>query len=301
MREYFVWLAKLITTLVLIFIVVPTLFVVVITAVGAAGSTIETMENEGGQGTVAVIELKGEIDDVSETLKELYKQADDNKVDGIVLRIDSPGGAVGPSQEIYQAVKRLKAKKPIVASMGTVAASGGLYAALGASKVLAQPGTMTGSIGVIAQFPNFNKISQTVGVSVITVKSGQLKDVGNPFRDMTDPERMFLEATIKAAHSDFISAVAEGRGIPRAKVESFADGRFMLGSQAKEFGLIDGYGDIYDAARLVFDLKGSPLPAGTYPKLKYVKDNIPEFLRDFVESGASMANLFSRSLRVMYL
>ena len=266
MGEYKVWLAKLLTIIVIIMVVTP--------IVGGAMSAVS-----GSLGPkVAVIELSGVITDASEVLKALYSEARNKDTKAIVLRIDSPGGAVAPSEEIYNAVRRLKAEKPIVVSMGSMAASGGLYSAASASKIFCQPGTQTGSIGVIMQVPNFSTIADKVGVSMITIKSGALKDVGNQFRPMTEDDRRFLEEVAARVHKNFIQAIAEGRKLSVDKVEKFADGRVLLGSEAKDLGLVDGFGDIYDAAREALVLAKVELKADQIPNLVYAnkKKNVLE-------------------------
>ena len=297
MRAYFLWLAKFLTVIVVFFFVVPFLIIMAAAAVahapGAAGPHVS-------KNSVAVVELSGMISDSKEVLEDLYEQAEDDHVQGIVLRIDSPGGAVGPSQEIFSAVRSLKAKKPIVASMGAVAASGGLYSALGASRILCQPGTLTGSIGVIFQVPNFSKIAEKVGVDFVTVKSGKLKDVGNTFRPMTDEEREFLQGTVSEAYEDFVKAVSESRGLEIGKVREFADGRVLLGSQAKELKLVDGYGDVMDAARLVFELAGKPLEADKMPKVFYTKDKFQKFAK-MIGSSLGLGSLISDQPSLQYV
>jgi len=297
MKEYLVWLAKLLTIVVIIVFIIPFFL---LTAMSATDKAIEEVAPITDKKTVAVIEVRGVISDAKEILEDLYKQAASDKVKGIVLRVDSPGGAVGPSQEIFSAVKALKSRKPIVASMGAVAASGGLYVSLGASRILAQPGTITGSIGVIMQLPNFTKIANQIGVDFITIKSGKLKDAGNTFRPMTDEEREFLQNTILKAHEDFVLAVQEGRNLAHEKVVSFADGRVILGSQAKELGLIDGYGDLYDAARAVFEILGEPLSEKETPKLYYPGGKF-ERIRKVLESLSSVGELFSRKASLQYI
>jgi protease-4 len=283
MKEYFIWLLKLLTLVVLVLIAIP-LLVGSLALVGSAGKKIAL---ESSKRAVAVIELDQPIMSSKETLDVLYREADNPKVQGIVFRVSTPGGAVGPSQEIYSAVKKLKAKKPIVVSMGGVAASGGLYVSLAASQIFAQPGTITGSIGVILQFPNFQKVAEKIGVDFVTVKSGKLKDVGNSFREMTEEERAFLQGTVDLVHREFIQAVVESRKLEAAKVEEFADGRVIMGTQAKELGLIDGFGDVHDAARAVFELLGKPLKADEQPQLIYPADKFGQF-KKFLESAISL-------------
>ena len=278
MGEYKVWLAKLLTIIVIIMVVTP--------IVGGAMSAVS-----GSLGpNVAVIELSGVITDASEVLKALYSEARNKDTKAIVLRIDSPGGAVAPSEEIYNAVRRLKAEKPIVVSMGSMAASGGLYSAASASKIFCQPGTQTGSIGVIMQVPNFSTIADKVGVSMITIKSGALKDVGNQFRPMTEEDRRFLEEVAARVHKNFIQAIAEGRKLSVDKVEKFADGRVLLGSEAKDLGLVDGFGDIYDAAREALVLAKVELKADQIPNLVYANKK-KNFLERALDSETLIPSL----------
>lgn len=288
MKEYFTWLAKTITLLVLIFVFVP----VVIGALIAAASTSVVskvgVDNKG----VAVIDLKGEIIDTSKQLKELYEKIADDKVIGVVLNIDSPGGAVAPSQQIYTAVKSLKEKKPIVAVMNSMAASGGLYAAVGASKVLAQPGTLTGSIGVILQLPNLEKIADMVGFQMVTIKSGELKDVGNAFRAVTEKDREFLQTSVNRVKDDFIAAVAEGRNLSKEQVSQIADGRFILGSEALDLGLIDSFGTIYDGATMVYELAKVDLPENKVPNI-FMKDDKLERIVEILESSTLVTKILS--------
>ncbi len=294
MREYFVWLLKVLTVVVLV-LVVPAMLGGIMAAVGSG----ESQPTSGN--TVAVIELNGAIESSRDIIEKLHKQAANPKVKGIVLAIDSPGGAVGPSQDIYTEVKRLKAKKPIVVAMSSVAASGGLYAALGASKIYAQPGTITGSIGVILQIPNFSKIADTVGVQMVTIKSGALKDVGNSFRAMTEEERVFLQSTVAEAYEDFVTAVSVSRNIPREKVKRFADGRIILGSTAKEIKLVDEHGSVYDAARSVFELLGTPLDEDEEPKLFYADDRFSEFKQLFESVSSVWLNATGQGFQLRYI
>lgn len=275
MKAYFLWLAKLITLIVVFFVVVPIVFIGSIAVVGAAmGPATPAVSKYRNPNTVAVLELNGAIMESREIIKNLKKQVENDSVKGIVLRINSPGGAVAPSQEIYEAVKQFKKDKPIVVSMGSVAASGGLYAALGASKVFAQEGTLTGSIGVIMQFPNFKSIAEKIGFTMTTIKSGPYKDVGNGFRAMADFEREYLQSTVNDVRGQFVQAIVEGRGLAKEKVEKIADGRIFIGSYAKEIGLVDEIGGVLEAARAVFELRDEPLgedekPFIVYPLEKY--------------------------------
>jgi protease-4 len=280
MREYKLWLAKLVTVILIVVLGLPII-----------GGLVATVEKVGGE-RVAVIELSGVIEDASDILKALYQEARHDDTKAIVLRVDSPGGAVAPSEEIYAAVKKLKGEKPIVVSMGSMAASGGLYSSLAASKIFCQPGTQTGSIGVIMQIPNFATIADKVGFSMITVKSGALKDAGNQFRPMTTEERAFLEGTANKVHDNFIKAVAEGRGIPETKVREFADGRVILGLEAKQLGLVDDFGDIYDAGRSALELAKVELKSDELPNLVFINRK-RGFLSKLAEATSSLPSLVS--------
>jgi protease-4 len=288
MNEYKVWLAKLVTIGFFLLVLLPLL----------AGAFVAV--EKADTAAVAVVKVQGVIEDSTDALTALYKQAADKDVPAIVLRVDSPGGAVGPSEELFHAVRRLKDKKPIVVSMGSVAASGGLYAALGASKILCQPGTQTGSIGVVMQVPNFTSIAGKVGFDMITVKSGAMKDVGNPFRPMSDADRAFLEGTAAKVHDTFIRAVVEGRGLPEEKVRQFADGRVIIGTEAKDLGLVDDFGDIYDAARLALSLAGVEVPADELPTLKYANKE-KNRLAQLLESVSSVPDMISQTTQVPVL
>lgn len=301
MREYFIWLAKFVTLVVVLLVAIPSLIIAVISASSKHMTTASGITTTGvNENKVAVVELHGVIEDSKEVLKELYKQAKNDKVKAIVLDINSPGGAVGPAQAIYHAVKKLKDKKPIVAKMGMVAASGGLYAALGASHVMCQPGTLTGSIGVILQIPNFTNIAKQVGFEMITVKSGALKDAGNAFRPFTETDREYFQSTIDVAYSDFVKAIVEGRELDKADVMKYADGRVVLGSQAVEYGLTDGYGDVYDAAAKALELAGSPLDEGEFATLVY-KENKYEELRELFSSWLNFPAVMQSTPRLMYM
>ncbi len=287
MREYLIWLAKVLTIVVVLVIVVPLLLSLVGVATKTLVSDQAVKVTAKGVEKVAVIELNGIILSSKEVLRQLYKQADNDKVQGIVLRIDSPGGAVGPSQEIYAAVRKLKSKKPIVVSMGAVAASGGFYSALGASKIFCQPGTLTGSIGVILEMPNLTKLADKVGFEMNTVKSGKLKDVGNTFRTMSEEDRKFLQQTVDQVQADFVQAVVEGRGLPEKEVLRIADGRVIPGSEALRLKLVDGYGDTYEAAREIFNILGKPLPEGEVPDLVYSEEGFDK-LRKLIEGVSEL-------------
>ncbi len=213
---------------------------------------------EAGKEGVAIVRVEGPILDSYQTVEELKTFADDPLVKAIVIRIDSPGGGVAPSQEIYNAVKRVRREnnKTVVASMGTVAASGGYYIAVATDRILANPGTLTGSIGVIMQTANVQGLLEKIGVKSVVVKTGKFKDLGSPFRPMVEEERQLLESVMNDTLSQFIEAVAEGRSMDTAEVEQLADGRVFTGRQARSVLLIDEIGDLQDAIKLAGELGG---------------------------------------------
>src|SRR5512145_2825143 len=178
---------------------------------------------------VAVLPVTGLIADSETTIQQLKKFAKDDSIKAIVLRINSPGGGVGPSQEIYGEVKKLKGKKVVVASMGGLAASGGYYIACAAQKIYVNPGTITGSIGVIMQFVSVKDLIEKIGLKGMVVKSGAFKDIGSPLREMKAEERELLQGVIDNVHLQFVVAVAEGRGMHRDNVVKIADGRIFSG------------------------------------------------------------------------
>jgi protease-4 len=223
----------------------------------------------GGDGgdRVGVIEVNGTIMDSKRTLKELNKFAESDHIKAIVVRIDSPGGAVGPSQEIYDAIKRIKAKKKVVASMGSLAASGGYYIACATDKIYANPGTLTGSIGVIMELPNVQGLLKWAGVEMNTLKAGKMKDSGSPFREMTPEEREYFEGMLADVHAQFIEAVAAGRKLTVEEVKPLADGRVFSGRQAREAKLVDELGGIEAAVAEAGKLGGiTGEPKTEYPK-----------------------------------
>lgn len=277
MKTYFLWLAKFISVMIIMVVFLP-LLIVTISKFGKDPASPAETKNR-----VAIVELTGPIMSAKDVLQELHKQIKNDKVQGIVLRIDSPGGLVAPSQEIFQTVQNLKKIKPIVVSMGSVAASGGLYASLGAAKIFAQAGTNTGSIGVVAQIPNFSKIAEKVGVDFWTVKSGELKDVGNPTREITEKDKQFMQSLVLEIYDQFLTDVATARNLDKEQVRKFADGRVLLGSQALEYGLIDSIGDVYDASREIYNILDKPLPEGEYPELLYKDEKFNKLIK-FLEA-----------------
>ena len=219
----------------------------IIFAIIALTSIISCNNDISASSGVGLVEVKGLIIDPIETVKQINDFKKDDKVKSVLLRIDSPGGVVGPSQEIWSAVKSLKEKKPVVVSMGSVAASGGYYIAAPATLIFANPGTITGSIGVLMKFSNLEGLMDKVGMKSFTLKTGRFKDVGSPTRKMTDDEKAMLQAVIDSTHGQFIKAVSEGRKLPEEKVREIADGRIFSGEQAMAQKLVDRLGTMQDA------------------------------------------------------
>lgn len=203
---------------------------------------------------VGVVELRGFIFDARPTVDALRDLARDAEVKAVVLRVDSPGGVIAPSQEIHDEVRRTAEKKPVVVSMGALAASGGYYVSAPATRIVANPGTATGSIGVIAQFKDFHVLFDKLGLRSEVVKSGPFKDSGSPFREMTPEERAVFQGLIDDLFDQFVTAVAEGRGMDEEAVRSLADGRVYSGRQALDLGLVDELGGFWDAVLVAGEL-----------------------------------------------
>ena len=216
---------------------------------------------------IAIVEIKGVISQSSGIIEELQQYLEDEGVKAIILRIDSPGGGVGPAQEIYREVIKIKGKKKVVTSMGSVAASGGYYIASASDRIVANPGTITGSIGVIMQFSNLEELLKKIGIKGVVIKSGEHKDIGSPFREMTPDEKKIMQEVLDNVHQQFIQAVAEGRKLDRSKVVQIADGRIMTGEQAKNFGLVDQMGNLQDTIDITAKMVGIVgKPIVLYPK-----------------------------------
>jgi protease IV len=220
---------------------------------------------------IAIVEVRGVITQSSGVIEELQQYLADDGVKAIILRVDSPGGGVGPSQEIYREIMRIKSnsKRKVVTSMGSVAASGGYYIACASDLIVANPGTITGSIGVVMQFSNFEELLKKIGIKGVVLKSGEHKDIGSPFREMTLEEKRIMQEVLDNVHQQFIQAVADGRKLERSKVAQIADGRILTGEQAKNLGLVDQLGNLQDTIDITAKLAGIVgKPNILYPKKK---------------------------------
>lgn len=256
----------------------------------------------GGGDKVGVVEIVGEIGDSKKTLKELHDFADADNIKAIVVRVDSPGGAVGPSQEIFDALLKLREKKKVVVSMGSIAASGGFYIASAGEKVFANPGTLTGSIGVIMQLPNVSGIMDWAHLKMNTVTAGKMKDSGSPFRDMTSEERQYFQGVLEDVHGQFIAAVAKGRGLKVEDVQPYADGRVFTGRQAKEWKLVDELGGFDEAvaeAGKLGGIKGEPKVEYPHHEKKLLRELLSGDDVDSLFEGAA-AHVLGRYTGLQY-
>lgn len=249
---------------------------------------------------LAVVRLEGEIFDAAWHAEQLRAYRLSNNVAGVLLRVDSPGGAVAPSQELYNEVAAYLAdSKPLVVSMGNVAASGGYYVSSPAHKIFASPGTLTGSIGVIFSIPSYQELAKKVGVDFRTMKAGEMKDAGSPFRQMTDKETKYFQALLDDVHKQFIADVAAGRDIDTAKVRALADGRVLTGKQAVESGLVDTLGGFAEALRYLGEICG--VPESSKPIEKRPAMGWREFLFESAQRRVPGLGAFSRRAGLYYL
>jgi protease-4 len=245
-----------------------------------------------GADKVALVKVEGLLTTSAAVVEELNDYAEDPSIKAIIIRIDSPGGGVVVSQEIYNAVKNAKKEgKKVVVSMGTVAASGGYYVAAAADKIVANPGTLTGSLGVKMEFANIERLLNKIGVKGTVVKAGEYKDIGSPYRDMTVQEKKLLQDVIDDVHSQFIEAVAEGRNLSVPEVKALADGRIFTGRQALDLKLVDQLGDLSESIKVAGELsgiKGKPKVVEKrkkVPFLEYLKEESAAWIADVISQG----------------
>jgi protease IV len=229
---------------------------------------------------VGVIEVSGAITEAEDTLQRLKQFREDDTIRAIVIRINSPGGGVGPSQEIYSEIRKTIATKKVIASLGSVAASGGYYLAAAANGIVANPGTITGSIGVILGYTDLQEIFRKIGLVPVVVKSGAFKDMGSPLREMSTEERAILQGVVDQIHRQFVQAVAQGRSMDLAKVVALADGRIYTGQEALELGLVDRLGNLSDAIEWAGRLGGLQGDL----KVVYAREKTGSLLKYFLES-----------------
>lgn len=245
---------------------------------------------------VALVRIEGPIIDSKNAIEEIKDYVNNPSIKAIILRVDSPGGAVAPSQEIYEEVRKAASKKTVVVSMGSVAASGGYYISSAATRIIANPGTLTGSIGVIMEIPNIEGLMNKVGIKTEVIKSGRHKDIASVFRGRTKEEREILQAVLDDVHEQFINAVAEGRKMVPDDVRKIADGRVFTGKQAKALGLVDELGNLEDAiksASKLAGIKGEPEVVTKKERFSFVDLLRGQFPKEWTE-------LFP-TLRIKYL
>ncbi|HET6368936.1 MAG TPA: signal peptide peptidase SppA [Pseudomonadales bacterium] len=238
-----------------------------------------------GGARIAVVEIEGIILDGDQAVRELREHADNPAIKAVVVRVNSPGGVVGPTQEIVSGMQRVrKAGKPVVASFGAVAASGGYYVGTAADRIFANPGTLTGSIGVIMQMANVEGLLKKAGVEYVVIKAGAYKDVGNFSRAMTPEERRILQALLDDVYGQFVAAVVKGRGLDEGTVRTFADGRIYSGQQAHALKMVDELGGFEDAVEAAAKLAGIPgKPKVIFPRRKF---SFSDLLRGQLGLGA---------------
>ncbi|MEX1297840.1 MAG: signal peptide peptidase SppA [Desulfotignum sp.] len=250
---------------------------------------------EEPQGNIGVVEVTGPILSSKQVIEHIKKFREDDAIKAIVIRVDSPGGGVGPSQEIFTELMRTRPVKTLVASMGSVAASGGYYVAAGAQAIVASPGTITGSIGVIMEHVNLTELIGRIGISPVVIKSGEFKDLGSVFRELKDAERQLLQQLVDELHLQFVSDAARARNMSTEEMAEIADGRVYTGQTALDLNLIDRMGNLEDAVALaaeLAELDEDPVPV--YPKdnpISVLRKLTQTLLKDLDISGAITDNL----------
>ncbi|MBM4160404.1 MAG: signal peptide peptidase SppA [Ignavibacteria bacterium] len=252
--------AKWVVAIVAFVVLLGGLFVLFVVSLFFVEPEDETTSTSGDK--VAVVELNQPILSSEDIVRQFKKYRENRSVKAIVFRVESPGGGVSASQEIYEEVKKTRGGgKPVVVSMGSVAASGGYYVSCGATKIVANPGTLTGSIGVIFQFLHFSELMNKIGIDASTFKTGKYKDMGSPFRKTTADEKRFFDQLLGDVYEQFVDVVVEERKMERKKVIQYADGRVFTGRQAFEYGFVDTLGTMEDAiviAAKLGDISGKP-------------------------------------------
>ena len=248
---------------------------------------LSLFKGDGGslslQAKVGVVRIEGIIADSRESIEQIDELADDDGIKAVVVRIDSPGGGVAASQEIYRAIRQLQMRKKVIVSMGSVAASGGYLIATAADRIVANPGTITGSISAVMHFADVQELMKKVGVRSSVIKSGKFKDIGSPAREMTAEEKQLIQGLVDDIYDQFVRTVAEDRKIPLEIIRSLADGRIFSGRQALQLKLVDELGGLQDAVLLAGRLAGiEGKPAVVYSAKK--KSNLWKYL---IESTAT--------------
>ena len=270
------------------------LALILLALVGISSITSEWVQ-QGTKNRIGIVDITGLISDSQYIVNQVKKFRKDKRIRGIILRIDSPGGAVGPSQEIYNEVlKTRESGKTIYASMGALAASGGYYIASAAERIFANPGTLTGSIGVIMVFSNAQGLMKKIGLQPEIVKAGEYKDIGSPARAMTQKERNLLQSVVTDVHQQFIEAVANGRNISVAEVTKIADGRILTGRQAYSLNLVDQMGGLQvsiDQIAHKVGIIGSPKIIKETPRVGFLEWVLKSTLNQSLINRSSIPSL----------
>lgn len=261
-------------------------------------SFIIALKDKGfGRPKIGVLEIKGVILEAEPYLSLIRELRERRDIKAVVLRIDSPGGAIGPVQELFEELKVLKKFKPLVVSMGGVAASGGLYLALPGQKIFANPGTITGSIGVMIQLPNLEKLMEKIGVSTEVIKSGEFKDTGSTFRRLSSEEKRYLQEKVNSLHEQFVRAIVEERRLSPEKVRALANGKIYTGEEAKKLGLIDELGNLSRALEVAQEMAG--LKKAEIYMLPPKKGLLTKLFEEKLDLDSKLIDLFS--FRALYL
>jgi len=248
------WFLIILLVLAVVAVGVTVLF---LAAFSPSGEQSEAVWSSGSGGKIAVVDLKGEITSSDEVVRQVKRYREDHSVKAILLHIDSPGGAVVPSQEMYEEVRKTRdSGKPVVVSMGSLAASGGYYVACGGTRLVANRGTLTGSIGVISGFLQMEEALKKLGLGVRTIKAGKLKDAGVPTRRMTEDDQRYFQQLMDDVHRQFMDVVAKERKLSGEKVRGLSDGRVYTGEQAVKLGLVDTIGTFQDAVAITAQIAG---------------------------------------------
>jgi protease-4 len=263
------------------------------------GSSLIDDENS----PIAVIAIENEITESKKIVEMLLRAEEDKDIKAIILRIDSPGGAVAPTQEIYEEVRRIDKIKPIYSSFGSVAASGGYYIAAATRRIYANAGTLTGSIGVIMSMPDFSELMKWAKVRQETIKAGRYKDIGNPTRSMTEEERMFLNDLLAGTHKQFINDILNVRKDRLKKdINELAQGQIFSGAEAKEFGLVDEVATLWQAGRAIHkELKFKGKFSLRFVKPQKKKFSLSDFMQETEETMSSIKGKLSPATGPAYL
>ncbi len=270
-------------------------FIIVLSFGSKIINTQLTQQYSSTKGNIGIVEINGMILSSKKIIEDIKTFQEDDGIKAIVLRIDSPGGGIGPSQEIYREIIKAKADKKIITSMGSVAASGGYYIASATDGIVANPGTITGSIGVIMEYANIMEIAKKIGISPVVIKSGEFKDMGSPLRELKDSEKKILQELVDELHLQFVSDAAKARGMEIKTMATLADGRAYTGQKALKLRLIDRLGNLDDAVQWAGELgqiKGELKPV--YPredKLTFIKRLADTLLKDINITGSVTDNL----------